>query len=491
MLHVAELRHAGYVSLVPTDPRFTDLLYENIPHGIFTVDGHVRITSFNSAAERITGYRREEVVGKSCAAILRADLCSGACFLRHSVESGQTHCDREVTIHRRDGGALLVAVSTAALLDRRGQAVGGVEMFRELSEAVRPQKEIQVRGTREPIVTRSPAMKDVCDLLPLVARSDATVLIEGEPGSGKDIVARAIHSMGPRAPGPFVAVNCGAIPESLVESEFFGHVRGAFTDARSDRPGRFHQAEGGTMLLDEVGELSPAVQVKLLRVLQEREYTPVGSTRTIKADVRVLAATNRNLSEEVSAGRFRQDLFFRLNVVRIVLPPLRSRIEDIPLLVEHFIAHFNAAQGRRIRSISQPAMDALLAFPFPGNVRELENAIEHAFVLSGEDTIELDDLPEHILRGAHSARDRPPRASSAPLAQAELYAIRDALMRSLGRKDLAARDLGISRSTLWRKMKQHGLATDRPVTNLFHERRLEQAPVERPASPDDVIDDNV
>lgn len=466
------------------DPRFSDLIYENIPHGIFTVDRDTRITSFNTAAERITGYCREEVIGKPCSATFRADLCSGACFLRRGGESGPSPCDRAVILHRRDGAALRVSVSSAALLDRRGRAVGGVEMFREIAEAATSPTEIHVRMAREPILTRSPAMKGVCDMLPRVARSDATVLIEGEPGSGKDIVARAIHGMGPRAARPFVAVNCGAIPESLVESEFFGHVRGAFTDARSDRPGRFHQAEGGTMLLDEVGELSPAVQVKLLRVLQEREYTPVGSTKANRADVRVLAATNRNLGEEVAAGRFRQDLFFRLNVVRIVLPPLRSRIEDIPILVDHFIAHFDAVQGRRVRSISQPAMNALLRFPFPGNVRELENAIEHAFVLSSGDTIELDDLPEHILRGIPNAPDLASMTSAAPLARAELDVIRDALRRSSGRKDLAARELGISRSTLWRKMKLHGLASDPTMAKPGLEQTQKAALLDTPVDPE-------
>jgi PAS domain S-box-containing protein len=474
-----------------TDPQYVDLVYENIPHGMFTVDRRARITSFNSAAERITGYRREEVIGRPCSSIFRTTLCAEGCFLRHSVESGLAHRDREVTIHGRDGSALSVAVSTAALLDRRGRAIGGVEMFRELAETALPQGEIRTRPSREPIVTRSPAMKGVCEMLPLVARSDATVLIEGEPGSGKDIVARAIHGMGPRAAGPFVAVNCGAIPESLVESEFFGHVRGAFTDARSNRPGRFRQAEGGTLLLDEVGELSPAVQVKLLRVLQEREYTPVGTTRTIKADVRVLAATNRNLSEEVAAGRFRQDLYFRLNVVRIVLPPLRARPEDIPLLVEHFIAHFDAAQGRRIRSISQPAMDTLLRFPFPGNVRELENAIEHAFVVSGGDTIEIDDLPEHILRGVSPTKDQVSPTGATPLARAELDVIRDALRRSFGRKDLAARELGISRSTLWRKMKHHGLTIDRAASKLVNEQPPKETPAACPSGPEGIATEHV
>jgi DNA-binding NtrC family response regulator len=240
----------------------------------------------------------------------------------------------------------------------------------------------------------------------------------------------------------------------------FGHLKGAFTDAKSDRPGRFAMAEGGTLLLDEVGELSPAVQVKLLRVLQEREYTPLGGFRPVKADVRILAATNRDLALEVANRRFRQDLYFRLNVVRLTLPPLRTRTDDIPLLVDHFTRRFNALQGRRITSVSDRAMACLMAYHYPGNVRELENAVEHAFVVCGGNTIRLEDLPPHIYD--QSPRPASPRASggesqSGPLANAEATAIREALERHRGNRTRAAQDLGISRNTLWRKMKRHGI----------------------------------
>jgi transcriptional regulator with PAS, ATPase and Fis domain len=292
-----------------------------------------------------------------------------------------------------------------------------------------------------------------------------------------------------------VAVNCGAIPDTLVESELFGYVRGAFTDARGDKPGRFALAQGGTLLLDEVGELSPAIQVKLLRVLQEREYTPLGAVHPVQADVRILAATNRDLAAEVSAHRFRQDLYFRLDIVRLRLPPLRARREDVPLLVRHFIAKFNALQGRRLTGISERAMACLLEYSFPGNVRELENAIEHAFVVCGGLLIELDDLPPHVrgerpggapeiaLVGQTAAggdesqppsyldelaaeatavreparRPTAPSPGASPLLTAEATVLREALARHGGSRSLAARELGISRNTLWRKLKKHGL----------------------------------
>ena len=443
------------------DPRYVELIFDNIPHGIFTVDADGRITSFNAAAERITGWRREDAIGQRCREVFLANHCEDGCFLFESIEEGETHRDQEVQIVRRDGSNLLVEVSTAGLRNDRDKVIGGVEMFRDLSDVETLRRHIHAGYTCEDIVSKSAAMRGVRELLPLVAKSHSTVLIEGEPGTGKELVARAIHNLGARRDKPFVAVNCGAIPDTLVESELFGHVRGAFTDAKSDRPGRFALAEGGTLLLDEVGELSPAVQVKLLRVLQEREYTPLGGFRPVKADVRILAATNRDLALEVANRRFRQDLYFRLNVVRITLPPLRARSEDIPLLVDHFVRRFNAMQGRRIHAVSDRAMACLMAYHYPGNVRELENAIEHAFVICGGNTVKHDDLPPHVCDRSprHQAQTQPAaEPNHRPLENAEAAAIRDALSRHGGTRSRAAQDLGISRNTLWRKMKRHGIS---------------------------------
>ncbi len=440
------------------DPRFGSTIFEKIPHGIFTVDQEGTITSFNRAAEHITGWNREEVVGHQCSKVFRSDHCEHSCFLRQSIELGEQHRDQEVVITRKDGNDLLVSVSTASLEDENGNMVGGVEMFRDLTVIAELRRQVQNSYTNQDIVSKSPAMRGVRELVPLVARSRSTVLIEGEQGTGKEVIARAIHNLGSRRDQPFVAVNCGALPDTLAESELFGYVKGAFTDAVKNKAGRFALAEGGTLFLDEVGEISPAIQVKLLRVLQEKEYMPLGAEAAVSSDVRVLAATNRNLASEVGHGRFRQDLFFRLNVVRINIPPLRARMEDVPLLVGRFIEKFNALQGRRINGISERAIAQLLRFDYPGNVRELENAIEHGFVVCGGSVLEREDLPPHIIGEQVAPLDlSAPHVGvdMGPLQGAEALAIREALANNGGVRTLAAKELGISRNTLWRKMKRY------------------------------------
>jgi transcriptional regulator with PAS, ATPase and Fis domain len=317
-------------------------------------------------------------------------------------------------------------------------------------------KELEGRFHIGDLVSRSAAMRRVCDLLPQVAASDSTVLIQGETGTGKELVARAIHNVSPRKGKPFVAVNCGALPDTLLESELFGYKAGAFTGADKDKPGRFALAEGGTILLDEIGEVSPALQVRLLRVLQERTYEPLGGTGSVKANVRVIVATNRDLAAQVKKGAFRQDLFYRVNVVKIEMPPLRARKEDIPLLVEHFIARFNRTQGKAVSGVAPEVMAFLMAHDYPGNVRELENIIEHAFVLCGEGRIDPRHLPEEFLvRTPATAQSK---EFSTSVRAVEAQAIREALEQNGFNRLAAARQLGLHKSTLFRKIKALGIA---------------------------------
>ena len=309
------------------------------------------------------------------------------------------------------------------------------------------------RYTLGDMLSKNHEMQRLFDILPHVAESDSTVLIEGESGTGKEVLARAIHSLGSRQNKPLVTLSCGALPDTLLESELFGYKAGAFTDARKDKPGRFAMAEGGTIFLDEIGDVSPALQLRLLRVLEERTFEPLGATESVKADVRVVAATNRSLADLVKAGTFRQDLYYRINVVRLSLPPLRRRREDIPLLMEHFIARFSRLQDRDIAGVSPEVLQILMTHDYPGNVRELENIIEHAFVLCRGSFILPDHLPESL--GRTGGPESPSR--SRVLREMEGGLLYETLRRNGWNRRVTAKELGIHKTTLWRKIKRFGL----------------------------------
>ncbi len=435
-------------------PDFFRIILHSIADGVFTIDKNRRITSFNRAAQRITGFTREEAIGKPCYEIFHASICQNACALDEALKTGHEVIDRPLNIINKEGKAVPISVSASALSDRNGKVIGGVETFRDLSALEELKKEIQKGYTFEDIVSKNREIQKIFTILPDVAESESTVLIEGPSGSGKELFARAIHNLSARKDKPYVAVNCGALPDNLLESELFGYVKGAFTDAHRDKQGRFALAEGGTMFLDEIGDLSPVFQVKLLRVLQEREYEPLGSTRTLKADVRIIAASNRNLAGLVREGKFRQDLFYRLNILCLELPPLSRRREDIPLLTEHFINAFNLKRNKKITGVSDDVMDFLMHYPFPGNVRELVNIIEHAFVLCHENVIEMRHLPRESSESASEIKPPLSPEGVSPLEAAEKTALEEVLRKHSGARAAAARYLGISTVTLWRKMKK-------------------------------------
>jgi PAS domain S-box-containing protein len=438
------------------EDRFLATVLDSVADGVFTVDENWRITSFNRAAERITGVPRQEALGRHCYEILQANICQSACALKRTIESGQQIIDQPVDIIDSSGRRVPISISTAVLRDRKGQVAGGVETFRDLSAIEELKKEITRRYTFMDIISKNHHIQEIFTILPDVAESDSTVLIQGPSGSGKELFARAIHDLSGRSKKPYVVVSCGALPDTLLESELFGYVRGAFTDARRDKPGRFALAQGGSIFLDEIGDVSPAMQVKLLRVLQEREYEPLGATQSVRADVRVIAATNRDLEKLVEEGRFRQDLYYRLNVVRIQLPPLRRRREDIPLLVEHFIRSFNLKKDKHISGVTGEAMDLLMGYDFPGNVRQLENIIEHAFVLCHGTQIGIEHLPRELTGGVRGSREEGGDAAD-PLGRAEARTIREMLRRMDGHRRRTAQALGIHPTTLWRKMKRLGI----------------------------------
>jgi PAS domain S-box-containing protein len=427
-----------------------DPILESINEGVFTVDRSWRITAFNRAAEKITGVRRLQAVGRPCYEVFRANICENACALKRTLATGTPILNTTANIIRASGERIPIRISTALLKDDRGEVVGGVETFQDLSRVEQFRKELESRYTFEDIVGRSPEMRRLFEVLPDIAESTSTVLIEGASGTGKELFARAIHNLSPRKKKRFVAVNCGALPDTLLESELFGYRAGAFTDARKDKPGRFALADGGTIFLDEIGDVSPAMQARLLRVLQERQIEPLGAVEPVKVDVRVVAATNKDLEDLLRQGKFREDLYYRIRVVHLRLPALRERREDIPLLVDRLVAKFNRLQGRDIAGVSQEAMARLMEHEYPGNVRELENIIEQAFVLCRGEWIELPHLPPE-LRPASPETAAPGGARS--LRSMERYLIEAALRRQGGNRSRAALDLGIDSSTLYRKLK--------------------------------------
>ncbi len=428
-----------------------EIILDCLAEGVVTIDSQGRITAFNRAAEALTGLRRENVLARACREVF-GPCCGGVCIIAETLKTGQSLRDRPGMIKHSAGQVRPVAVTTNLLTDAKGRVHGAVGTIRDLSREVILEKELKGSWRLEDLVSRSPAMRKLFDLVPVLAQSISTVLIGGESGTGKELLARAIHTHSARADGPFVAVNCGALPDALLEAELFGFRKGAFTDAKVDRPGRFERARGGTIFLDEIGEISPAMQVRLLRVLQEKSFEPLGATDVVQADVRVVAATNRDLKQMVESGAFRLDLYYRLNVVRLALPALRTRAEDIPLLAEHFVDRLNRLQGRHVQGLTDDALAVLGQHRFPGNVRELENIIERAFVLCGSGPIEVTHLPDELQPAAPAAAE-----TGSPLDRAEAEALTAALRKHHGNRGAVASELGIHRATLYRKMRRHNI----------------------------------
>jgi PAS domain S-box-containing protein len=438
----------------------TEHLLDFVPDGVFTVDAEWRVTFFNRAAEQITGIKRAEAVGRRCCDVFRANICENACALKQTLATGRRVANKVVYIVDARGHKIPISISTAALKDEKGRVIGGVESFRDLRLVEQLRGELRQEDSFSNIVGRSASMREIFGLLPQIAESDSTVLVEGASGTGKELFAHAIHDLSRQREGPFVAINCSALPDNLLESELFGYKAGAFTDAKRDKPGRFALAEGGTIFLDEIGDISAAMQARLLRVLQERVYEPLGGVAPVKANVRVIAATNKNLSKLVEQRVFREDLFYRVHVIRIELPSLCDRREDIPLLIDHFIARFNRLKGKDIAGVADEVLARLMEHPFPGNVRELENILEHAFVLCRGGLIEMQHLPPHLRGGPAVEALR--LGKGVTLSAMEKLLIADALRRHRGNRNKAAKELGINPSTLFRKLRD--LKLDAPAS---------------------------
>jgi PAS domain S-box-containing protein len=445
----------------------TEQVIDSIADGIFTIDRHLVVRSMSPRLEGLLGIEASEAVGRPCSQVLRGSKCSTDCPMRWTLDRGAVveRC-REV-LRRRDGSGLPVSLTTAFLHDARGELEGLIGVVRDQSEIERLRREVNERFTSHDLVGRSAAMRQLIAAIDAVADTDATALITGETGTGKELVARGIHNGSARRDKPFLSLNCAALNDNLLESELFGHVRGAYTGAVSDKVGRFEAAAGGTIFLDEIGDTTPAFQAKLLRVLQEKTFERVGDTRTRRTDARVIAATNRDLLRLVHDARFREDLYYRLAVVPIAVPPLRSRTEDIPLLVEHFMVKYRhrhfAGREDEFEGISNRALALMLQYSWPGNIRELEHAVEYAMVSTTTNRIERAFLPAP-LRQLQPAEDVSPAADrtepvAAPAGPGD--ELRRALEANRWNASRAARALGISRTTLWRRMRQYGLMASR------------------------------
>ncbi len=437
--------------------QFFNVILNSIADGVFTTDNDGKITFMNKAAEEITGFSNKEAIGHYCFDVFRADICQSRCALKETLMTKKEIINLPATILKKGGQKVSISISTAVLRNERGQIIGGVETFRDLSVIEELKKELFEKYTLGDIISKNYLIHNIFNILPNIAESDSTVLIQGASGTGKELFAKAIHHLSRRRIKPFIKVNCGALPDTLLESELFGYVKGAFTDAKKDKPGRFALANEGTIFLDEIGDMSPSLQVKLLRVLQEREYEPLGSISPRKTDVRIIAATNKDIAKLVNDGKFRDDLFYRLNVVKIELPPLSQRREDIPLLIDAFIQKFNAKMGKQIVGVSDQALRLLLKHDYPGNVRELENIIEHAFVLCRGDRIDIDCLPKEFTGGQEGMPPFPPLKEETLFKRAEAEIIERTLKKYGSNRAKTAQELGIDRTTLWRKMRKYDL----------------------------------
>ena len=447
-------------------------IVDTMADGLMVVDLEGVIISINKAMETISGYNRDELVGQSCA-ILDCDACFGTRAEGHDkycalFKEGQV-TRRKCMLRKKNGEPLYVHKNATVLKDSDGRVIGGVETLTDLSEVVskdrvitRLRRELSGQDGFQGILGKSPTMRQVFDLISSAAQSEAPVIIYGDSGTGKELVAEAIHKLGVRRSGPYIKVNCAALSESLLESELFGHVKGAFTGADRTRVGRFEAANGGDIFLDEIGDLPLSTQVKLLRVLQEKEIEKVGDHRPLSIDVRILAATNKDLNRLMEEGRFRQDLYYRIGVIPIILPPLQERREDIPLLVETFINRIRLKTDKPITGMSKEALDLLFSYDWPGNVRELINVIEYSFVLCHQGEIMPNHLPARVT--GEQPRVTPKlRAAKRQSHEEERKRILDALEATGGNQSKAAELLGISRVTLWKRLKAFDIQVDRKV----------------------------
>ncbi len=452
MVALAEQLENKTTELINERNKLEAIFNSNI-EGTFTIDNDWRITSFNKSAEKITGYKKDEAIGKHCWTIFKSNLCQKNCHMIETMTKGTATIGNELAIYTKKNTIKQIRVNSGILLDNKNTKIGAVETFVDISEIINLSDHITEKYKLANIIGKSKVMERIFSLCLSVAQTQSSVLITGESGTGKELVARAIHLNSNNKNAPFIAVNCSAFAETLIESELFGHEVGAFTGAVKSKIGRFEMANGGTLFLDEVADISPAVQVKLLRVLETKQFERVGGNKPINLNARIIAATNKNLQSEIEKGNFREDLYFRINVMNIHLPSLRERIEDLPLLIEHFLRTFNKKFNKSIEGISSLAYKYFITYTWPGNIRELENVLEHCFILCPGKMI----MPEHLPERLTLEFKETVHAKNNILSDSEITIISEALKRNGNNKTKTANELGIHLTTLWRKMKKYNI----------------------------------
>jgi PAS domain S-box-containing protein len=448
------------LSRVRHEDRRLKTILDTLETGVLTVDRGGHITFFNATAETLTGYARSDILGKHFSLLFAHKVNPDVYLLQKTIEDAKPRVSREGILKTSKGERIPVRARYMALKNEQGRVIGGLATLSDLSLLYQLEGVIRDKYTFFDMVGQSPPIVRLFEIIPVVAASDATVLIEGPTGTGKDLLAKVIHNASPRAKKPLIKVNCAALPDTLLESEMFGYAKGAFTGADKDKPGRFQDADNGTLFLDEIGEMPMALQAKLLRVIEDKEFYPLGGRKVVKVNTRIIAATNRDLMSAVAQKAFRQDLFYRLNVVRLELPALARRKVDLHLLVAHILRRLCATRETSVEKISEPAMKLLLEHDYPGNVRELENILEHALILCPGTIIEKEHLPDFLERAVRQKQglDAESDFSNAPTAlEMERQLLAKTLEKHRGNQSAAAKELGIHRTTLWRKAKKLGL----------------------------------
>jgi PAS domain S-box-containing protein len=451
---------ADLIDRIHYEEQSLKMILDNLDVGIFTTDRSGHITFFNTGAEKISGYHRRDILGEPCTALFEGDGCQEICLLKDTIVDGFSRSSQQGSMLTRDGVTIPIRATYIALRNEKRTVVGGLTTFHDQTLFHQLKQVMKNRYTFHDMIGKSPTMQQIFEMINVVADTDATILIEGATGTGKDLLAKVIHSASRRSEGPFVKVNCAAIPDNLLESEMFGYVKGAFTGAEKDKIGRFQEAEGGTIFLDEIGDLPLALQAKLLRVLEEKEFYRLGSRHTVKVDVRIVSASNRNINKLVEKRLFREDLFYRLNVFRIELPELKKRRVDVPILIGHILRCLCAAQGIRLPDVSEKVMEILLNYDYPGNVRELENILEHALIICQGNYIQQKHLPEYlqsrpVTRGTMVPEAMPQQDLPVRLEREKIITM---LRQHNWHRSKTAWALGVDRTTLWRKMKKYSIA---------------------------------